>query len=73
MGRILALTLPFKARVSSDSLADGEPLPSLAPVLEAVTPAVVNIATETDITVTNPLLRDPLRRFFDAGAVPAQA
>ena len=35
-----------------------------------MTPAVVNIATETDITVTNPLLRDPFfRRFFD---VPAQ-
>ena len=70
-GAFLALTLPFKALGTLPTqLADGEPLPSLAPVLEAVTPAVVNIATETDITVTNPLLRDPFfRRFFD---VPAQ-
>lgn len=70
-GAFLALTLPFKAfGTLPTQLADGEPLPSLAPVLEAVTPAVVNIATETDITVTNPLLRDPFfRRFFD---VPAQ-
>ena len=70
-GVLLALTLPLAALGALPAqLADGEPLPSLAPVLEAVTPAVVNIATETDVTVTNPLLRDPFfRRFFD---VPAQ-
>jgi len=70
-GALLALILPFGARGALPAqLAKGEPLPSLAPVLEAVTPAVVNIATETDVTVTNPLLRDPFfRRFFD---VPAQ-
>jgi len=70
-GVLLALILPFGARGALPAqLAKGEPLPSLAPVLEAVTPAVVNIATETDVTVTNPLLRDPFfRRFFD---VPAQ-
>ena len=51
------------------ALADGTPLPSLAPVLESVTPAVVNIATETDVTVSNPLLQDPFfRRFFDVPA-----
>ena len=68
---LFALALPFGALGALPAqLADGEPLPSLAPVLEAVTPAVVNIATETDVTVTNPLLRDPFfRRFFD---VPAQ-
>ena len=70
-GVLLALTLPLAVLGALPAqLADGELLPSLAPVLEAVTPAVVNIATETDVTVTNPLLRDPFfRRFFD---VPAQ-
>ena len=47
-------------------LADGEPLPTLAPMLERTTPAVVNIATFTTVQVTNPLLADPFfRRFFN--------
>ena len=46
--------------------ADGQPLPSLAPMLERVTPAVVNIATFTTVQVRNPLLEDPFfRRFFN--------
>lgn len=46
--------------------ADGEALPSLAPMLENVTPAVVNIATEGIVEQNrNPLLSDPFfRRFF---------
>ena len=50
-------------------LSDSEetPLPSLAPMLEKVNPAVVNISTYTTRTVQqNPLLRDPFfRRFFN--------
>ncbi|MEQ8858691.1 MAG: Do family serine endopeptidase [Pseudomonadales bacterium] len=47
-------------------LADGQALPSLAPMLERTTPAVVNIATYTTVQVRNPLLEDPFfRRFFD--------
>ena len=47
-------------------MPDGGPLPSLAPTLERVTPAVVNIATYTTVQVRNPLLEDPFfRRFFD--------
>ena len=47
--------------------ADGEELPSLAPMLEQVTPAVVNIATEGKVQVRlNPLFSDPFfRRFFN--------
>jgi serine protease Do/serine protease DegQ len=46
-------------------LPDGA-TPSLAPMLERVTPAVVNIATYTTVQVRNPLLEDPFfRRFFD--------
>ncbi|MEM7208928.1 MAG: Do family serine endopeptidase [Pseudomonadota bacterium] len=46
---------------------DGQPLPSLAPVLEKATPAVVNIATRGSVRVrSNPLFEDPFfRRFFD--------
>ena len=47
---------------------EGQPLPTLAPMLERVTPAVVQIATEARVPVaTNPLLEDPFfRRFFGA-------
>lgn len=50
---------------SSDS--QGEPLPSLAPMLKKVNPAVVNISTFTTRRVQqNPLLNDPFfRRFFN--------
>jgi serine protease DegQ len=44
----------------------GEPLPSLAPVLERVTPSVVNVYTQTRVRVRSPLLDDPFfRRFFN--------
>lgn len=44
---------------------DGEPLPSLAPILERVTPAVVNISTRGRVLQRNPLMDDPFfRRFF---------
>jgi serine protease Do/serine protease DegQ len=47
------------------SLPDGQTLPSLAPMLDQVTPAVVNISTYTTVQVRNPLLEDPFfRRFF---------
>lgn len=44
---------------------------SLAPMLEEVTPAVVNVATRGRQPQQNPLLEDPLfRRFFDLPEVP---
>lgn len=44
---------------------DSGVLPSLAPMLEQTSPAVVNIATYTTVEVRNPLLEDPFfRRFF---------
>ncbi len=47
--------------------ADNKPLPSLAPMLKKVNPAVVNIATFSKQRVANnPLLNDPFfRRFFN--------
>ena len=46
---------------------DGEPLPTLAPVIKRVAPAVVNIATRGRVRIReNPLLADPFfRRFFN--------
>ncbi len=54
--------------------ADGEELPSLAPMLEQVTPAVVNIATEGKVQVRlNPLFSDPFfRRFFNVPDQPIE-
>ncbi len=49
-------------------------LPSLAPMLESVTPAVVNIATEGRIQMQqNPLFADPFfRRFFNVPDQPIE-
>jgi serine protease Do/serine protease DegQ len=48
-------------------VVDGEPLPSLAPMLEKTTPAVVNISTRGSVARgNNPLFDDPFfRQFFD--------
>ena len=44
---------------------EGQPLPSLAPMLERSMPAVVNISTSTNVQVQeNPLLQDPFFRHF---------
>lgn len=47
--------------------ADGQQLPSLAPILERTTPAVVNILTRATVpTQRNSLLNDPFfKRFFN--------
>ena len=51
---------------------DGDALPSLAPMLENVTPAVVNIASEGHVEMQlNPLFNDPFfRRFFNVPDQP---
>lgn len=50
---------------------DGQPLPSLAPMIERVQPAVVNINTETRVTVRDPFWSDPFfRRFFGSPDMP---
>jgi len=53
---------------------DDKELPSLAPMLDDVTPAVVNIATEGRIQIRqNPLFSDPLfRRFFNVPDRPIE-
>ena len=45
---------------------DVQPLPTLAPMLEKTTPAVVNISTTGKVVVRDPFFDDPFfRRFFD--------
>ena len=62
---LLALAVPAYGAMPG-ALADGRPLPSLAPMLEKTSPAVVNIATFTTYESRNPLLEDPFfRRFFN--------
>lgn len=52
----------------------GEELPTLAPMLERIMPAVVNISTVSRVPVqTSPLMRDPFfRRFFDLPQQPRE-
>ena len=64
-GLLFFLGLTGPAHALLPARVDGEPLPSLAPMLENVLPAVVNISTTTRIRATdNPLLRDPFFRRF---------
>jgi serine protease DegQ len=64
VGLLAGVTTPLHGAMPA-RLPDGS-TPSLAPMLERVTPAVVNIATYTTVQVRNPLLDDPFfRRFFD--------
>ena len=58
--------LSAAAEAAIPSTLDGQPLPSLAPMIERASPSVVNIATFTNVQVRNPLLDDPFfRRFFN--------
>ncbi|MGB5764441.1 MAG: serine endoprotease DegQ, partial [Sedimenticolaceae bacterium] len=65
---LLLLPLLFAARMATAALPaelDGAPLPSLAPMLERVTPAVVNISTLSAVrSEDHPLLNDPFFRWF---------
>ena len=63
---VLVSTATSTAIAVIPAYVDGEPVPSLAPMIERIRPAVVNIATRGSVDVKNhPLLNDPLfRRFF---------
>ncbi len=70
---LLALLLPMTAKAALPAAVDGQPLPSLAPVLEEVTPSVVNVYTRTRVRVRSPLMDDPFfRRFFNIPDVPRE-
>jgi len=61
----LSVTQPGQAALPVVD-ASGQPFPSLAPMLQQVSPSVVNIATYANVKVANPLFDDPyFRRFFN--------
>jgi serine protease DegQ len=68
------LLLAGSLQAALPAAVDGQPLPSLAPVLERVTPAVVNVYSATRVEVrTSPFFDDPFfRRFFDMPSVPRE-
>jgi len=71
LGMLLTLTAPVSAALPV--AVEGEPLPSLAPVLERVTPSVVNVYTQTRVRVRSPLMDDPFfRRFFNLPDLPRE-
>ena len=52
---------------------NGQPMPSLAPMLQRVTPAVVNISTKTRVQVRDAYFDDPMvRQFFGLPATPRE-
>ncbi len=71
-GWLLPVLLALSVNAGALPLKDpqGRSLPSLAPMVEETSPAVVNIATYANARRKNPLMQDPFfRRFFD---VPEQ-
>ncbi len=74
LGAALALSLASPAFASLPPSVDGQPIPSLAPMLAKVTPAVVNISTKTHVRARDPYFDDPLfRQLFGNQGVPARA
>ena len=71
---LLALLLSFTtAYAELPNIVDGQPLPTLAPMLERTTPSVVNISTTGKVVVRDPFFDDPFfRRFFDAPQQPRE-
>ena len=67
VGAWLAIASPALAQNAPPvPMTDARGLPTLAPMLAQVTPAVVNIAVLQAQAADNPLLRDPFfRRFFE--------
>jgi len=67
-----AVTAP-SARATMPAAVDGQPMPSLAPMLKRVTPAVVNISTRTRVQVRDAYFDDPMvRQFFGLPASPRE-
>lgn len=70
---VAAAATPLAGHAALPSTVDGQPLPSLAPMLEKVTPAVVNISTKTRVQVRDPFFDDPVfRQFFGLSGSPRQ-
>jgi len=70
------LSLAFASHAALPQAVGETPMPTLAPMIKRVSPAVVNIATRGTIrerAPQNPLLEDPFfRRFFDIPDMPRE-
>ncbi|MCZ6809661.1 MAG: trypsin-like peptidase domain-containing protein, partial [Proteobacteria bacterium] len=60
----LMLAMTSVAGAALPEYVENEPFPSLAPLVERVTPAVVNIRVSQTITRRSPYADDAFRRFF---------
>ncbi|HEX6832806.1 MAG TPA: DegQ family serine endoprotease [Rudaea sp.] len=70
---VAAFAQPLPCSAALPPAVDGQALPSLAPMLEKVTPGVVNINSKTKVRVRNPLMDDPFfRQFFGMQDAPRE-
>lgn len=68
-----ALFPQFFSSDDMEKIEEGKQLPSLAPTLEKITPAVVNISTKGTVEQkSNPLMQDPFFRHFFGDQQPRQ-
>lgn len=64
-GVVVSMAIAMSGHAALPSVdVTGQAMPSLAPMLKGVNPAVVNIATYTKQEMNNPLLNDPFFRHF---------
>jgi Do/DeqQ family serine protease len=69
----MLLGWPAASRAALPASVAGQPVPSLAPMLSKVTPAVVNISTKTRVAVRDPYFDDPIfRQFFGLPSSPRE-
>jgi Do/DeqQ family serine protease len=71
-----ATVTPVAAAAALPAAVDGQPLPSLAPMLKRVMPAVVSVYSQRTVRVANPMgpfADDPVfRRFFNIPNAPQE-
>ena len=60
----LLLAVSAAATAQMPAVVDGQAVPSLAPLVERASPAVVNIRVRATVTQRNPFGDDPFWRFF---------
>ena len=66
-------SLPGASHAAMPPAIGNQPMPSLAPMLQQVTPTVVNISTKTRVRVQDPYFDDPIvRQFFGLPATPQE-
>lgn len=69
---VLPVVIPAQTHAALPAQVNGQPLPSLASMLEKVTPAVVNITTEGRQQINDQLLNDPFFKRFFGEAFPSE-